>query len=466
MTRSIAEKPKRTARKQAAMPQIRTYRSAVNYLNSLTNFERVSPAQYNASNVTPARTARLLSALGNPHRSFRSVHIAGTKGKGSTAHMLAAMLQSCGHKVGLYTSPHLLDVRERIVIDGEMISESAFTRAVKAVAQVADRARVPKPTYFEVLTAAAFYHFGQQEVDLAIVETGIGGRLDCTNVIRPEVVGITSISYDHMSQLGETLPEIAEEKAGVIKKGVPVVCAPQSAEVKETIRRVAEEVGAPLKVADEDVSFSCRFEFSRTAGRHTRICLTTPTSRFEHLHVPLLGDHQAINCGVALNMLDVLKNRGFEIDDQQAMAGLAGMGLPGRMELICDEPRILVDGAHNAASIDALMRAIGQNIPYDSMVVIFGCLKHKDIPGMIRRIQLGADKVVFTRVDSPQSADPHELAADYSELSGKPAQVGETLEEAVEIAECAVSRGDLICITGSFYLVGEAKRKFGQPVPA
>jgi dihydrofolate synthase/folylpolyglutamate synthase len=380
--------------------------------------------------------------------------------------MLAAMLRSCGYKVGLYTSPHLLDVRERIAIGGKMISENAFAKSVAAVAKITGKARVPRPTYFEILTVAAFYHFAQREVDIAVIETGIGGRLDCTNVVMPEVVGITSISYDHMGALGETLPEIAREKAGVMKRGIPVVSAPQRPEVKQVLQEVADEVGAPLRMANEGVNFSCRFEFSRTAGRHTRICLTTPTSRFEHLHVPLLGEHQAVNCGLALSMLDTLKNRGFSIDDQQAMGGLTDIGLPGRMEIVCEEPRILIDGAHNAASIDALMRAIGQNIAYDSMVVIFGCLKHKDVSGMIRRIQLGADKVVFTRLDSAQSADPSELASEYMEHSGKVAQVAETLDEAMQIADRAVTRGDLICITGSFYLVGEAKRRYSQPVTA
>lgn len=460
MTRSTIEKPRRLATEKAVTPQIRSYRSAVNYLDSLTNFERTGFSKYNSTTCNLSRMTRLLSALGRPQDSFRSVHIAGTKGKGSTATMLAEMLRSCGHRVGLYTSPHLLNVRERIVIDGKMISAVNFARAVAAVANVATKARVTRPTFFEILTAAAFYHFKKSEIDIAVVETGLGGRLDATNVIAPEVVGITSISYDHMPQLGDTLVSIAEEKAGVIKDGIPVICAPQRPEVKETIRRAAQDRQAPLKIADEDVSFSCRFEFTRQAGRHTRICMTTPTSRFEHLQVPLLGDHQAVNCGLALGLLDTLKNRGIEIDDQKAAAGLANVKLAGRMEMVSDEPAILVDGAHNAASIDALMRAIGQNITYDSMVVIFGCQRHKDISGMIRRIQLGADKIIFTRCSSGRSADPAELAAEYTESSGKVAQVAETLAEALTIAKNAVTLGDLICITGSFYLAGEVKRRF------
>ncbi|HNQ21907.1 MAG TPA: folylpolyglutamate synthase/dihydrofolate synthase family protein [Phycisphaerae bacterium] len=417
-------------------------------------------ASYNESNFSLARMKRLLTALGDPHRRFKSVHIAGTKGKGSTATMLAEMVRACGVKVGLYMSPHVVDIRERITVSGQMISERDFGRAIAAVAAIAAKARVPEPTYFEVLTAAAFHHFALAGVELAVVETGLGGRLDSTNVIQPEVVGITSISYDHMQQLGNTLPQIAREKAGVMKAQVPAVSAFQVASVKETLRAAAAEAGAPLRFADEDFEFTYRFEHSRALGRHARICLTTPNCRFEHLHVPLLGEHQAMNCGLALTLLDVLKTRGFPINEHKAMEGLAQVRLPGRMEIICEQPRVLVDGAHNAASVAALMRAVGQNIPYDSMIVIFGCNRDKDVAGMIQQVQLGADKIIFCSTGSPRSADPAELAAEYIERCGKMAQVAQNLEHALQIALGAVTREDLICITGSFYLVGEAKRRF------
>ena len=429
-------------------------------MDSLTNYERAPRVHYTETNFSLTRMNRLLASLGNPHREFKSIHIAGTKGKGSTATMLAEMLRGCGMRVGLYTSPHLLDIRERIVVDGEMIPEATFAKAIGTVVAAAVKARVNPPTYFEVLTAAAFRYFADEQIEAAVLETGLGGRLDCTNVVHPEVVGLTSISFDHMSQLGNDLTSIAREKAGVVKKGVPVVSAPQLPEVKAVIQEAAEVADAPLRFSDEDVDFSYRFEFSRTAGRHARICLTTAGSRFEHLEVPLFGAHQAINCALALNMLDVLKTRGFPIDDQRAMAGLSHVKLPGRMQMICEEPRIMVDGAHNAASINALMRGIGQHITYDSMIVIFGCQRDKDIPGMIRRIQIGADKIIFTSTGSPRSAEPAELAAEYIERSGKMAQVAQNLDEAMRIALSALSREDLICITGSFYLVAEALRKY------
>jgi dihydrofolate synthase/folylpolyglutamate synthase len=274
----------------------------------------------------------------------------------------------------------------------------------------------------------------------------------------PEVVGITNISFDHVPILGTTLEEIASEKAGIFKKGIPVVSSPQADGVETLLRNRAEELGCPFRMTGKENGFSFRFESSRGLGPHTRICVSTPTSHFEHVHAPLLGDHQAVNCALALGMLDVLKGRGVAVDDRLAIEGLASVKLPGRMEIISDEPRIIVDGAHNAASVDTLMRAIGQNVPYDSMVIIFGCRKDKDIDGMLRYIRLGADKLIFAPTGSPRSADPIDLASRFNELSPKMCQVADDLEEAMSIAERAVSREDLICITGSFYLVGKAKR--------
>jgi dihydrofolate synthase / folylpolyglutamate synthase len=462
MSRATVTRPKTRTRKAPPSVGIKTFRSAVNYLDSLTNYERVPGFQYIPANFGLARMNRILAALGNPHRAFKSIHIAGTKGKGSTSAMLMEMLRACDIKVGIYTSPHVLDVRERIMVNGRKISEAEFARGVAAVAKVVKKAKVPNPTYFELMTAVAFRYFADQEVEAAVVEVGMGGRLDSTNVIQPEVVGITSISLDHMAQLGHNLESIAREKAGVIKKGVPVISAPQPEKVRKVLLEAAEAAAAPIRFTDENTEYSYRFEFSRAVGRHARICFTTPSSRYEHVHVPLPGEHQAINCGLALGMLDVLKENGFVIDDEKAVAGLAHVDLPARMQVIAERPRILVDGAHNAASIDALMRAIGQNITYDSMVVIFGCHKDKDISGMIRRLQVGADKVIFTSTGSARSADPAELAASYIENSGKMAQVAPTLDDAVRIALRAVGRDDLICVTGSFYLAAQAIKKYSK----
>jgi dihydrofolate synthase/folylpolyglutamate synthase len=446
---------------------ISTYKAALDFLFSNTNYETSKRLRYNHDTFSLDRMYKLLKGLGNPHAKLATIHVAGTKGKGSTCTMLSVMLNSTGYKVGLYTSPHVLDLRERICVNGKMISEAAMVRLVKKVVPVVKRMASDPPTFFEILTAIAFMHFVTLKVDLAVIETGLGGRLDSTNVLTPECVGITSLSIDHQQQLGDSMTKIAKEKAGIFKEGIPAVSVLQDNEVMKVLKQEANKAGSPLRFTGKDIDFSYRFESSRTLGPHNRVCVTTNNSKFEHLQVPVLGEHQAINCGLALSLLDCLKSRGYEIDDDQAVAGLVNTRLPGRMELIHENPRVLVDGAHNAASIRALIQATGQHIPYDSMVVIFGCCEDKDVKGMLEQLQYGADKIIFTRVNSPRSIYPDELGQMYTEICGKMYQTSNSLAEALQIANRAVTTGDLICITGSFYLVGQAKDMFArelQPV--
>jgi dihydrofolate synthase/folylpolyglutamate synthase len=375
--------------------------------------------------------------------------------------MLARMLESNGYKVGLYTSPHLVDLHERISINGRLINRSEMLGLLNRIhAPVETLSKDDPPSFFEIMTAMALMHFADKAVDLAIIETGLGGRLDSTNVIKPKLVGITSLSIDHQAQLGNSLGSIAAEKAGIFKRGVPVVTVKQQPEAMKVLKKEAVRVKAPLHVTGGDIDFSYRFETSREHGPHTRICLTTPTSKFEHLRVPLHGNHQAINCGLALAMLDKLKESGYEIDTDKAEQGLDKVFLPGRMEMISKNPRILIDAAHNADSIRALIYAIGQNVPYDSLVVIFGCNSDKDIDGILKELQYGADKVIFTRSNSAKAAWPEDLGERYNEICGKMYQTALSLREALRLAKSAVSKEDLICITGSFYLIGQAKMMF------
>jgi dihydrofolate synthase/folylpolyglutamate synthase len=447
--------------KVRAKKAFRTYKEAIRYLFDKTDYEKQRNLRYNVTTFDLSRMKKLLSSLGNPHVKFPTVHIAGTKGKGSTATMLARMLESNGYKVGLYTSPHVVHLHERIVINSSMISESKMLDLLnRAYAPIEKLSRTSPPTFFEIMTALAFMYFADEDVDIAIIETGLGGRLDSTNLIRPEVVGITSLSIDHQLQLGRTLKEIAGEKAGIFKSGVPIVTVQQDEEAMKVLKSRASSVKAPLSVTGDDIDFSYRFETSREYGPHTRICLTTPRCTFEHLRVPLHGRHQAINCGLALAMLDKLIAAGYEIDKEKAIDGLRRVSLSGRMEMICEDPRIMIDAAHNAASIKALIQAIGQNIPYDSMVMIFGCNEDKDIEGMLYQLQFGADKVIFTRSNSPKAVLPEDLADIYTEICGKMCQTALGLIEAINLAKSAVGRGDLICITGSFYLIGQAKTHF------
>ncbi len=439
------------------------YQQAIKYLFERTDYEKEKYPRYNFTTFNLKRMEKLLSLLVNPHKKIRTVHIAGTKGKGSTATMLARMLEWNNYTVGLYTSPHLVSLHERIMVNSKMITEKqTFGLLNRIYAPVEKLSKTDAPSFFEIMTALAFMHFVDVKADIAIIETGLGGRLDSTNVIRPEVVGITSLSIDHQHQLGDSIDSIAKEKAGIFKRGVPIVTVQQHPEAMSVLKAQANAVQAPLSVTGKDIDFTYRFETSREDGPHTRICLTTPTSKFEHLRVPMYGKHQAINCGLALAMLDKLKSSGYEIDNEKAEEGLNTVSLPGRMEMIYDDPRIMIDAAHNAASIKALIHAVGQNIPYDSMVVIFGCNSDKDVKGMLHKLQYGADKVIFTRSSSPKAMSPQDLADMYSEICAKMCQTASSLGEALQLAKSAVSKEDLICITGSFYLIGQAKARF-QP---
>ncbi len=443
----------------------RSYQKAIDYLFERTDYEKEENLRYNVTTFSLDRMKKLLSLLGDPHDKIPTVHIAGTKGKGSTATMLARMLEANDYKVGLYTSPHVQHLHERITINSEMINDAEMRGLLNRVyAPVEKLSKTDPPTFFEIMTAMAFMHFVDKSVDIAVIETGLGGRLDSTNVIRPEVVGITSLSIDHQLQLGETIDSIAMEKAGVLKPGVPAITVQQDPAAMQVLKLQASTIKAPLSVTGGDIDFSHRFETSREHGPHTRVCLTTPTSKFEHLRVPLHGKHQAINCGLALAMLDKLKTLGYQIDNNKISEGLDKVTLPGRMEMICNDPRIMIDAAHNAASIRALIHAIGQNIPYDSMVVIFGCNSDKDVDGMLRELQYGADKVIFTRSNSAKAVSPIDLSDMYTEMCGKMCQYAPSLGQALQLANSAVTKEDLICITGSFYLIGQAKMRF-QPNP-
>jgi len=467
-TKKTSKKSSSKSKKKASSTKVakvkpkkafRTYDAAIKYLFEKTDYEKQQKLRYNVTTFDLTRMESLLKSLGNPHKKTPAVHIAGTKGKGSTAAMLAKMMEANDYKVGLYTSPHVTTLHERIAVNSEMVTEKEMLALINRAHATIEKLNKKNdaPTFFEIMTALAFMHFTDKEVDVAIIETGLGGRLDSTNVIDPAVVGITSISIDHQNLLGNTLDCITKEKAGVIKKGVPVITVPQEPTAMRILKKHASALDAPMKVTGRDIDFSSRFESSREYGPHTRICLTTANSNFEHLRVPLPGEHQAVNCGLALAMLDQLKDQGYDIDDEKAVDGLGQVSLKGRMEIISDDPRVIVDAAHNASSMRALIHAIGQHVPYDSMIIIFGCNSDKDVRGMLQELQFGADKVIFTRSNSPKAVFPQDLADMYTEICGKMCQTAMTLREAMRIAKSAVSREDLICISGSFYLVGQAK---------
>jgi dihydrofolate synthase/folylpolyglutamate synthase len=450
------------ARRTSGVRGIGDYASAVAWLDERVNVERVRPASIDPHVFKLERMFALVEALGNPHKSFKSVHVAGSKGKGSVCEMTASCLSACGYTTGLYTSPHLVDLRERVRINGREIPEAGFVELLRRVAAAAESIsrKHDHATFFEIVTAMAFCHYAEQAVDVAVVEVGLGGRLDATNVIRPEVCAITAIQLEHTQLLGDTVEKIAREKAGIMKPGVPCLTIPQSKpSIHEVFRSAASETGCPLLVLGEDIEFTHRFEASPELGPHQRVSLTSPRSSYEHFPVPLKGEHQAFNCGLALAVVDKLREKGLEAPERRVALGLAATPVRGRMEIVSERPRVLVDGAHNPESVNNLIRAIGAHLRFDSTVIIFGCASDKDVPGMLSKLALGADKIIFTRsTGSSRAVDPRELQRRFAEHHSKMTQTAPNVGEALRIAERAVGRDDLIVVTGSFYLAGEAKR--------
>jgi len=448
-----------------SLRDIESFRDAVEFLYGRVDLERMTPSAVVKDAYKLDRMRALLEVMGNPHDNLRTVHIAGTKGKGSTCEMLTSCLDACGYSVGLYTSPHIVDVRERMRIGARLISEADFVQLTVVTGQAAAKvvAAHGEATFFELTTAMAFQYFLDQAVDIAVIEVGLGGLLDCTNVIRPEVSAITMIGLDHMQILGNTVEEIAAQKAGIFKAGVPALSVPQEAGVLKVLREKAAEIGAPLEVLGSDIDYQHRFEWGGGAGQQTLLSLTVGGVEYDHVEAPLKGEHQAHNTALALCIVARLVEHGFACPMEQVLTGLESTKLAGRFELAWKSPRIYLDVAHNPDSIKALMKTIGAYLTYDSLVVVFGCASDKDIESMLRHLASGADKVIFTRAQSGRAADPEKLIERYRQISDDGAcQVAATVPEALDIAARAAGRGDVICATGSFHIVGETRKRLDE----
>jgi dihydrofolate synthase/folylpolyglutamate synthase len=435
------------------------YSEAIVYLHSLTDYEKMRIERYTTEAFDLSRVEALLSSLGDPHTRFPSVHIAGTRGKGSTAAMCEACLRAAGYTTGFYISPHLHTFRERIQIDRQEIAREDVVALVEEVRPAVER--IDGVTTFEAITAMGFLFFARAAVDVAVVEVGLGGRLDATNVITPEVSVITSLSLEHTYLLGDTLDKIAFEKAGIIKPGIPAVVAPQRDEARVVLETVCEERGAPLTQigrdwmyepgeADLDGQF---FAVRRLAAGRSELD--------GEYWIPLLGRHQLENATCAIAALDILRQQGYEISAEAVREGLRGVDWPGRLEVLSREPLVVVDCAHNPYAAQVLCRALEEWFPNRRWVLLYGASADKDIEGVLTMLLPISDYVIVTRSDHPRAAAPTELADIVASIGGG-AEISVSVPRALRRALDVMEPQHGLLVTGSIFLVADVREEWAR----
>lgn len=441
------------------------YSQAEEYLNSFINYENIPGISYASSGYSLKHVEDFLHRIGDPHLAARTVHIAGTKGKGSVAAMIAQVLSTSGYRTGLYTSPHLHTLRERIRVDGRLISQSEFTSLMTELKPYFDSVNAAvvgqgskhregeagQPlTYFEALTALAFAYFSKKKVDFQVLEVGLGGRLDATNVTKPEVCVITPISREHTEVLGDSLDKIAHEKAGIIKPGSFVVSSPQEKEASQVISDVCCQQGASLVQVGKDVTWH------KIAGDlHQQSLVIKGKTGTQQLTIPLLGDYQLENAATAIATLEVLATSGFHISTEDIARGLAQVKWPGRFQIINYEPIVVADGAHNVASMRRLVENIKAYFNYDQIFLILGISCDKDIPGIVKELVSLSPQVTVTRSSHPRAASPSVIAAEFAKWGIKPGVAG-SVAKGLSQALSTAKEKDLVCVTGSLFVVAEA----------
>lgn len=433
------------------------YQAALDYIYSFINYETKMPPSPEHARFNLDRMRFLLHALGDPQLQFPSVVVAGTKGKGSTCAFIESILRAAGNRTGLFTSPHLHSWRERIQVERTLITQLEVIAYVERLKPLVDQLGAHgSPTVFELTTALALRYFADQQVDLAVLEVGLGGRYDTVNVVTPLVSVITPISYDHMAVLGNTLAEIASAKAGIIKPGVPVVVTPQWLEAEQVIRDEAAQQGAPLLRAE--------LEGVKRIGLAGQ-----PDTRAHWYPVPihaaaigLGGAHQLENARTAVAVALLLREHGFLIDEAVLVEGLQAARWPGRFEIIGQRPTIVVDGAMNGASAGRLREALVA-LPHNRMILVFGTSRDKDIGAIARELVPGAAAVVLTRSYHPRSADIATLAQHVTPLlqPGAPLLVTDDIPPALDEARRLAQPDDLICVAGSLFVVAAAREALG-----
>jgi len=423
------------------------YREAMAYLQDLTKF---------GMNFGLDREIELLRRLGNPHEKIRVIHIGGTNGKGSTAAMVAAVLQSAGYRVGIFTSPHLHAYTERYRINGRQIEPDQVARLITMLRPHLDamvRDGFEQPTEFEVGTAMAFLYFEEQQVDFLVLEVGLGGAIDSTNVVTPLLAVLTNVAMDHMDYLGHTLTEIARVKAGIIKPGVPVVTASANRDVLALIAAECRAKGSRLYQVGRAVTWqpdghSLRGQWFDYAGMNRRL---------RHLWLPLLGAHQLINAATALAALEILEQEGHcALNEEAFRSGLADVVWPARLELLGENPPVLIDGAHNYDGACSLGQALDEYFADRDVIMVMGMLGDKERAKVVAELAPRARRVIITKPNSPRAGDWEQMAVEARRYV-KDVEVIEEIGAAVKAGLASAGNNDLVCITGSLYMVADAR---------
>ncbi|MDD5166250.1 MAG: bifunctional folylpolyglutamate synthase/dihydrofolate synthase [Candidatus Omnitrophica bacterium] len=433
-----------------------TYPEAIQYLESFINYEKIPVYPYKES-CKLERIKGFLETVGNPQDSLGCIHIAGTKGKGSTAAFIAYILAEAGYKTGLYTSPHLVDFRERIrILEGRPQDDFAGMILKEELAGLAEKMKPAIENYsrdsqhgelsfFEVYTALAYIYFKEKKADFVVLETGLGGRLDATNVVNSLVCVITPISYEHTQKLGSTLTEIATEKAGIIKDPCPltVITAPQEDEVMRVIRNKCAETKARLCEVGKDITYQKTAQGFNIKGA---------CAEYNDLKINLLGSHQLINASVSVASVEALRLCDVNVGIDAIRNGLYNTRWPGRCEIISRTPLVVLDGAQNVASSRALKEAVRENFRYQRLILVLGISKDKDIKGICDELYGLADVVILTKADNPRASEPENLAGYFN---GKAVHITNNIKEARAKAYSLNKKEDLILACGSLFVVGE-----------
>jgi dihydrofolate synthase/folylpolyglutamate synthase len=447
---------------------IHTYEQAIEFLFGRINYERVTGIAFSSDDRKLTRMVRLLDQIGNPHQGLKVVHVAGTKGKGSTSAMVAAMLTAAGHKTGLFTSPHVSAFEERLVVDGTPPSPAhlvdLLNRLIEPIERLDRGSEGPGPTYFELATALAWLYFRDCGAQLAVLEVGLGGRLDATNVCDPHVCVITNISRDHTNVLGSSLAEIAREKAGIVKAGVPVISGVGPGPAGAVVESVCCQNASPLYRLGHEVTWRPRRNEDaeiRVGSDVARalIDIETPWGKWLGLTVPLRGDHQADNATLALAATTLLRQRGVSVPDAAVAAGLSSVRWPARIEVLSTRPTIVVDAAHNWASTQALVGTLERDFPTAARrILVFAATRDKDVAGMLRLLLPRFDSVVLTQYQTnPRAVPIDELAALVSATASQPCHTAPDPASAWRLASHLATPDDLICATGSFFIAAELR---------